>query len=64
MQEDTNKLYADCREDLFAIKKKILDASSKIKFNEDEHRYFYDGEECMPVSNVVDLFIPEKLILI
>lgn len=59
LQEDTKKLYDSCKEDLNSIKEKILSASSQIKFNEEEHRYFYNGEECMPVSNVVDLFVPE-----
>lgn len=59
LQEDTKSLYDSCKEDLNSIKEKILNASSKIKFNEEEHRYFYNGEECMPVSHVVDLFVPE-----
>ena len=59
LQEDTKSLYDSCKEDLNSIKETILNASSKIKFNEEEHRYFYNGEECMPVSNVVDLFVPE-----
>lgn len=59
LQEDTKSLYDSCKEDLNSIKEKILNASSEIKFNEEEHRYFYNGEECMPVSHVVDLFVPE-----
>lgn len=59
LQEDTKNLYDSCKEDLNSIKEKILNASSEIKFNEEEHRYFYNGEECMPVSHVVDLFVPE-----
>lgn len=59
LQKNTQELYSQCKEDLDTLRKTILNASSQIKFNEEEHRYFYKGEECMPVSNVVDLFVPE-----
>ena len=59
LQKNTQELYSQCKEDLDTLRKTILNASSKIKFNEEEHRYFYNGEECMPVSHVVDLFVPE-----
>lgn len=59
LQKNTQELYSQCKEDLNTLRKTILNASSQIKFEEEEHRYFYKGEECMPVSHVVDLFIPE-----
>ena len=59
LQKDTQELYSQCKEDLDTIRKTILNASSQIEFKEEEHRYFYKGEECLPVSNVVDLFVPE-----
>lgn len=59
LQKDTEILYSQCMEDLENIKNIILEASSKIKFNEKEHRYFYNGKECIPVSNVIDFWIPE-----
>lgn len=59
LQKDTEILYSQCTEDLENIKNIILEASSKIKFNEKEHRYFYNGKECIPVSNVIDFWIPE-----
>lgn len=59
LQEDTEKLYSECKENLNSIRELILNASSKIKFEEKEHRYFYDGEECIPVSKVIDFFIQE-----
>ena len=59
LQKNTQELYSQCKEDLDTLRKTILNTSSQIKFNEEEHRYFYKGEECMPVSNVVDLFVPE-----
>lgn len=37
-------------------REKILKVSDKIKFEEKEHRYFYEGTECISVSNVVDFF--------
>ena len=59
LQKDTKELYSSCKENLEDISRTILEASSQIKFNEEEHRYFYKGEECMPVSNIVHLFVPE-----
>ena len=59
LQENTNKLYKSCREDLEKVREIISETSSQIQFNKDEHRYFYGNEECMPVSHIVDLFVPE-----
>lgn len=41
-------------------KHNILSLSSKIEFEEKEHRYFYDGEECISVSNICHLFQQES----
>lgn len=59
LQKNTQELYSQCKEDLDTLRKTILNASSQIKFNEEEHRYFYNGEECMPVSNVCHKFQKE-----
>lgn len=34
----------------------ILGLHNKVKFNEDEHKYFIDGKEYRPVSTVIDNF--------
>ena len=52
-------MYSQCKEDLDALRKTILNASSQIKFNEEEHRYFYKGKECLPVSKVIEFWVEE-----
>lgn len=59
LQKNTQELYSQCKEDLNTLRKTILNASSQIKFNEEEHRYFYKGEECLPVSNICHKFQQE-----
>lgn len=59
LQKNTRELYDSCQENLEDIRNIILEASSQIKFDEKEHRYFYKEEECISASNIVHLFIPE-----
>lgn len=59
LQKNTQELYSQCKEDLDTLRKTILNASSQIKFNEEEHRYFYKGEECLPVSKVIEFWVEE-----
>lgn len=59
LQKNTQELYSQCKEDLDTIRKTILNASSQIKFNEEEHRYFYKDEECLPVSKVIEFWVEE-----
>ena len=59
LQKNTQELYSQCKEDLDALRKTILNASSQIKFNEEEHRYFYKGKECLPVSKVIEFWVEE-----
>lgn len=40
------------------IKENILSLTKDITFEEKEHRYFYQGTECISTSYVVDMFVP------
>lgn len=59
LAKQTKELRKPYEEELNYLEAKIREVSNQIKFVEGEHRYFYNDKECMPVSHLVEKFIPE-----
>ena len=60
MKDRFQKLIDDykIRDLIEETRNKILNAYKVLEFKEETHQYFYKGKELIPVSNVVDMFVP------